>query len=222
MGIGHLAVGFAAKRASPAVPLALLLLAATLLDVLWGAFVLLGIEHARIVPGITAASPLDLYDYPLSHSLIGATLWSVLFAAALLLFGRGRGAILVAAGCVLSHWVLDVVSHRPDMPVGWRGPYLGLGLWNSVPATILVEEAMLAGGVVLYALTTAPRSRAGTFGLAALAVLLALLGAAGSLGPPPPGITPVAASNVGGLLLLLVAHAVDRARTVVAGTRPCE
>ena len=222
MGIGHLAVGFAARRVAPEVPLALLLLAATLLDVLWGTFVLLGVEHARVVPGITAASPLDLYDYPLSHSLIGAAVWSALAAALFLLVPRGRGAVLIVAGCVLSHWVLDVVSHRPDVPVGWRGPYLGLGLWNSVPATIAVEEAMLAAGVLLYARATAPRTRTGSWGLAALAIALAALGAAGSLAPPPPSITPVAASNVIGLLLLFFAHAVDRRRTAVAGADPCE
>ena len=219
MGIGHLAVGFAARRAAPAVPLAVLLLAATLLDVLLGAFLLLGLEHARIVPGVTAASPIDLYDYPFSHSLVAAALWSVLFAALFSLYRRNRGAALIAAACVLSHWVLDVISHRPDVPVALHGPFLGLGLWNSVPATIVVEEGMLAAGVVLYLRGTTAKNRGGTWGLGALVALMAVLGAAGYLGPPPPNITPVAVANVASVLLLLVVHAVDRQRTA-AGVVP--
>lgn len=213
MGIGHVAVGFAAKRAAPGVPVAVLVLAATLLDVLLGAFLLLGVEHARVVPGITAASPLDLYDYPLSHSLGGAALWAALCAVVFLLFRGGRAGALVVAGCVLSHWVLDVVSHRPDVPVGWRGPYLGLGLWNSLPATIAVEEILLVAGVTLYASSTRPRARGASWGLAAFAILIAALGVAGYLAPPPPGITPVAVSNVASVVFLVLLHAIDRRRT---------
>ena len=212
MGIGHLAVGFAAKRAAPSLPLAVLLLAATLLDVLWSVFLLTGVEHARIVPGITAASPLDLYDYPLSHSLAGAALWTALAVALLLLFRRERRAAAVVAACVLSHWALDVISHRPDVPLGWHGPYLGLGLWSSVPASIAVEEIMLAIGVALYLRSTSAAGRAGIWGLAALVLVLAALGALGYLAPPPPGIAPVAMGNLAALLFLLLAHAVDRRR----------
>jgi membrane-bound metal-dependent hydrolase YbcI (DUF457 family) len=212
MGIGHLAVGFAAKRAAPAVPLLVLLLAATFLDVLWSSFILLGVEHARIVPGITAASPLDLYDYPVSHSLVASLLWTGLAAATFLALRRDRAAAALVGACVLSHWLLDVVSHRPDVPVGWHGPYLGLGLWSSVPASIAVEEAMLAAGVLLYLRATRPRNRAGSWGLGALAIALAGLGVAGYLAPPPPGIVQLAVGNLAFLLLLLAAHAVDRQR----------
>jgi membrane-bound metal-dependent hydrolase YbcI (DUF457 family) len=215
MGIGHLAVGFAAKRAAPSVPLAILLLAATLLDVLWGSFVLAGLEHARVVPGITAASPLDFYDYPVSHSLLAAALWTALCGAAFLALRRDRVGAIAVGACVLSHWVLDVISHRPDVPVGWHGPYLGLGLWNSVPASIAVEELMLAAGLLLYLRATRARSRGGTWGLAALTAVIASLGAAGYLSAPPPGILPVAASNLAGALLVLVVHAIDRQRPPV-------
>src|SRR5438270_3285539 len=132
MGVGHLAVGFVAKRVSPRTPLAVLMLAAVALDALWATFVLLGLEHARIVPGITAASPLDLYDYPISHSLLTSVLWASAFAAIVQAVLRDRAAAVIAFACVLSHWLLDLVSHRPDLPVGLHGPYLGLGLWRSV------------------------------------------------------------------------------------------
>jgi|ERR1700682_1264847 len=218
MGVGHLAVGFAAKRIAPGVPLALLLVAATLLDILWSTFILLGLEHARIVPGITAAAPLELYDYPISHSLVGTGLWMLVAGGIFFLVARDRRAAMVVALCVLSHWVLDVVSHRADVPVGWRGPYLGLGLWNSVPATIAVEESMLVLGIVVYMRVSIARSPAGTWGLGALALLLCVLGAGAYLGRPPPDITTLAAGNLAGSLLVLAAHAVDRRRMpVIAG-----
>jgi hypothetical protein len=216
MGIGHLAVGFAAKRAAPTVPLVVLLLAATFLDVLWSSFILLGVEHARIVPGITAASPLDLYDYPVSHSLVATLLWTGLGAAAFLAVRRDRATAALVGACVLSHWLLDVVSHRPDVPVGWHGPYLGLGLWSSVPASIAVEEAMLVAGVLLYLRATRPRNRVGSWGPGALAIAIAGLGVAGYLAPPPPGVVQLAAGNLALLLLLLAAHAVDRQRAAPA------
>jgi len=212
VGIGHLAVAFAAKRAVPRAPLALLLFAATLPDVLWGTLVLSGVERARIVPGITAASALDLYHYPYSHSLAACVLWAALAAAAVFLFARDRALALLVAACVLSHWVLDVISHRRDVPVGLHGPYLGLGLWNSVSASIAVEESMLAIGLMLYVRATVAKSPAATWGLAALALLFAGLGVAGYLAPPPPAIAPVAASNLAGVLFVLAAHAIDRRR----------
>ncbi|MGZ6125184.1 MAG: hypothetical protein ACXWLR_09505 [Myxococcales bacterium] len=105
-----------------------------------------------------------------------------------------------------------MISHRPDVPVGWHGPYLGLGLWNSVPASIAVEEAMLAAGVLLYARATRARNRIGSWGLAAICAVRALLGAAGYLGPPAPGIEALAVGNLAGALMVLIAHAIDRRR----------
>ena len=210
MGIGHLAVGFAAKRAVPRVQLSVLLLAALFADGLWGFFVLLGLEHLRIEPGITAASPFDLYDFPISHSLLGGILWALVLGGIFFAIKRYRAGALAVGLVVLSHWVLDVVAHRPDMPVFLNGPYLGLGLWNSVPATIVVEEAMLAIGVVLYLRAT----RGGAvWGLAALVAVLAVMGAAGYLGPPPPGVRPVAISNLGlTVAIFFVGGAIDRRR----------
>ncbi len=216
MGVGHLAVGFAAKRAAPRAPLSLLLLGAVLLDALWSTFVLLGIEHARIVPGITAASPLDLYDYPISHSLLTAVLWASGFALTVYAVLRDRAAAGIAWACVLSHWILDFVSHRPDVPVGLHGPYLGLGLWSSLPATVAVEELMLAAGAFLYLRSTTPRSAGARWGAIALIAVMLVLGAAGYLGSPPPSISAVAVSNVAVLVLLLAAHAIDTRRTPAA------
>ncbi|TMA25989.1 MAG: hypothetical protein E6J78_15295, partial [Deltaproteobacteria bacterium] len=177
----------------PQLPLWLLLLAPMFVDLLWGIFVLMGIEHARVRPGITAASPFEFYDYPISHSLLGGILWALLFGGSYFLIRRYRAGAVMLGLLVVSHWVLDVISHRPDVPVLPNGPYLGLGLWNSVPATILTEEAMLAIGAALYLRATRSGGTASTIGLWAMFALFAVIGVAGTLGPPPPSITPVAA-----------------------------
>src|SRR6188472_351869 len=119
MFIGHFAVAFAAKRAAPAVSLGTLFLACQFADLLWPNLVLAGVEHLAIAPGITAVTPLDFQSYPYSHSLLALAIWAALAAVVYKLF-RGAtplGALLVVAGLVLSHWVLDVISHRPDMPI---------------------------------------------------------------------------------------------------------
>jgi len=213
MGIGHFALGFAAKRAVPQLPLWLLLLAPMFVDLLWGIFVLMGIEHARVRPGITAASPFEFYDYPISHSLLGGILWALLFGGSYFLIRRYRAGAVMLGLLVVSHWVLDVISHRPDVPVLPNGPYLGLGLWNSVPATILTEEAMLAIGAALYLRATRSGGTASTIGLWAMFALFAVIGVAGTLGPPPPSITPVAALGpILAAVLIPWASAVDSRR----------
>jgi hypothetical protein len=213
MGIGHLALGLAAKRAVPRVSLAWLLLATQFVDVLWGIFVLLGIEHARIRPGITAASPFEFYDYPITHSLLGGILWALIFGGAFFIFRRYRAGAVMLGLLVLSHWVLDVISHRPDVPVLPNGPYLGLGLWNSIPATIAVEETMLVIGVALYLRATRSGGAASTVGLWAMFALFAAIGVVGTIAPPPPSMTPVAATGpVLAAILIPWAHAVDSRR----------
>ena len=150
MFIGHIAVALAGKRMAPSVSLATWLASVQLVDLLWPLFLLTGLEHVRVAPGITRFTPLDFYDYPITHSLIGAVCWAVLFGGGWMIVRRNtRVAALLAAG-VVSHWVLDAISHRPDMPVLPHGPYVGLGLWNSVAATLLVELTMFAGAIAVY------------------------------------------------------------------------
>jgi membrane-bound metal-dependent hydrolase YbcI (DUF457 family) len=165
MFIGHLAVGFAGKRATPRVPLWTLLLAAELPDVLWCVFLLVGIEHMRIQPGITKVNPLDLYDFPWSHSLLMDAVWGGVIGGIYYLWRRyARGAWLLFAA-VLSHWLLDFASHRPDMPLApGVHRYFGLGLWNSVIGTLAVEGLLWVVGVFLYLRATRARGRAGVYG----------------------------------------------------------
>jgi hypothetical protein len=212
MFVGHYAAGFLGKRAAPRVGLGWLLLAATLMDLLWAAFLLLGLEHARIVPGFTAANPLDLYDYPWSHSLLLGFGWSALAAAGWWLWRRDARGAAVLGAVVFSHWLLDLASHLPDLPL-WPGGgrRMGLGLWGSVTATVVVEGGLWLLAVVLYARGTRARDRVGSVGLWAFVALLSAA-YAGSFGGAPPSVQAIAGTNLTTALLLLWAAWFDRHR----------
>lgn len=188
MFIGHLAVGFASKRFAPKTSLGTLIAAAVLPDLLWPVFVLMGWEQVRIEPGNTAFTPLNFVSYPISHSLVAAIGWATLFAMLYYVFSRYRaGAVLIWVG-VVSHWVLDWITHRPDMPLYPGGPRLGLGLWNSVAATVIVEGLIYAAGVWIYVRVTRAKDRVGRWGLWAYVVVVALLYVANILNPPPTSV----------------------------------
>ena len=193
MFTGHFAVGFAAKKAAPKTALPALLAAALFLDILWPPLVLIGIEHVRIAPGFTAVSPLDLYDYPYSHSLVGALVWSAAFGLVYFIMRRYSRGAWVLGLTVFSHWVLDFISHSPDMPLapGIEGKY-GLGLWNSVAGTAAVEMSLFLVGVALYFSATTALDRKGKFGLWAMAGLLFVLQLASYSGSPPPSVSAMA------------------------------
>ena len=213
MFIGHYAVGFAAKRLEPRLSLPVLLAAPQLLDLLWPVFVLAGVEHVEIAPGDTAFTPLRFVSYPWSHSLLMAVVWGAAFGAVVRVRGGSmRGAAIVAA-VVVSHWVLDFATHRPDMPV-WPGggPMLGLGLWRSVPGTLIVEIAMYAAGVALYATATRAKDRTGTWAFVGLVAFLFAAYIGNVLGPPPPSATAVAASALALWLIPLWGVWIDRHR----------
>jgi hypothetical protein len=207
MFIGHFALGFAAKRAAPRVSLAALCAAAQTADLLWPIFVAAGIEQVRIDPGNTAVTPLDFVSYPYSHSLLFLCIWGVVFAAA-----YSRTSLLIF-GLVVSHWVLDFVTHRPDMPLYPGSPRFGLGLWSSIAATVAVELPMYAAGLWIYARATRPRDAKGRWGFWTLAAFLTIVYIANILGPPPPSVTALWVSAiVGGLVLLVWIWWVDRHR----------
>jgi len=203
MFIGHFALGFAAKRAAPRLSLAALFAAAQLADVIWPFLLAAGVEQVRIQPGITAFTPLDFISYPYSHSLLALVLWGLLFGGACAVVVRDRRVMLVVAALVVSHWVLDWITHRPDMPLYPGGPNAGLGLWNSIPGTIAVEVAMFAVGVWMYAQATRPRDAIGRRAFAAFVGFL-LAAYFGSMGPPPPGIAAIVVAAIAGAAVILV------------------
>lgn len=200
MFVGHLAVALASKPVAPRVPLALAVAAAFGLDLLWPLLLLLGLESVRVSPGDTAFTNLAFESYPWSHSLLLAIAWSIV--AALLawrVLGHRRAGVVVGA-LVLSHWFLDALTHRPDLPLWPGGPVLGLGLWNSIAGTIAVEGALLIGAVWIYLQGTAARDRTGRWGLAALLLVATTIWITQPWSPPPPSSTAVA---IGALALWL-------------------
>jgi hypothetical protein len=176
MFLGHYAVALAAKKAAPKTSLGTLFLSVQFLDLLWPILLLLGVEHVRIDPGNTAFTPLDFYDYPITHSLTTVIGWSLAFGLIYFAMRRyKRGAWILGLG-VLSHWVLDFVSHRPDLPIFPGGETnAGLGLWNSVPATILAESTLFIVGLILYLRATSASNRIGRYAFWAFIVFSVLL-----------------------------------------------
>jgi membrane-bound metal-dependent hydrolase YbcI (DUF457 family) len=218
MFIGHFALGFAAKKAMPKTALPTLFAAAVLADVLWPIFLALGIEQVVIDPGNTVMTPLDFVSYPWSHSFVMLMIWGAVFGG--VYFARtkdARGAVILAA-LVESHWFLDFITHRPDMPLYPGGPKFGLGMWNSPVVAIAVELAMFAVGVVIYARATRPRDGAGKWGfwLLVLLFLAAYLGDA-MTGTPPPSVQAIwIGALVATAVTLLLARWVDRHREPIA------
>src|SRR4051812_46064322 len=141
MFLGHFGIALAAKKVAPRPSLGALLTAALLVDGIWPLFLLLGWEKVEIVPGITAVTPLDFVSYPYTHSLVAGLLWGALLGGAYFLRARDRTGALWIGLLVVSHWVLDFVAHRADLPLWPGSPRFGLGLWYSLPATLVVEFA---------------------------------------------------------------------------------
>jgi hypothetical protein len=133
MFAGHFGVGFGLKRWAPALSLGTLFLAAQWVDLVWPTLLLLDLEHVRNEPGATKLTPLDFYDYPLTHSLLAACLWAVGFALGYGLLSRSKWAAGVCAFGVISHWGLDLLVHRPDLLLV-PGGELRLGLGGGTPS----------------------------------------------------------------------------------------
>jgi hypothetical protein len=150
MFIAHFGVALAAKKAAPEASLGTLVFAAQFADLAWPIFLLCGWEQVRIVPGDTRLTPLEFTSYPYSHSLVADLLWGVALGLVYFAFRRDPRSALIAAVCVPSHWVLDYIAHRPDLPIIPGGPVYGLGMWNSLPLTLAVEFALFAAGIAVY------------------------------------------------------------------------
>jgi len=188
MFVGHLALALASKRAQPTISLGWFVAAVTMADLIWPVLLIAGVEHVRIAPGATVFTPLVFDSYPWSHSLLTLMLWGLALAA----FARWRAKATPAQGVLLavlvvSHWVLDWITHAPDMPF-WPGgsPRVGLGLWNSIGGTLVIEGAIWIAGLALY---LRGRRAAGPMGLVAFwafVVISTAMWVSGPWSPPPP------------------------------------
>ena len=214
MFLGHYALAFGAKRIAPAVSLGTLFMACQFADLLWPTLLVLGFERVEIDPGNTLVTPLNFISYPYSHSLVMLVVWSVVFA---LLYRAIRGpqpvAMATVGALVLSHYVLDLITHRPDLPITIGGARkIGLGLWNFPGTTLAIESAMFLSGALMYVTATRERDRTGKIGLWMLIAVLAAIYFAALYGPPPPNARAVAIAGHLSWLFVLWAYWVDRHR----------
>lgn len=186
MFVGHYGPSFLGKAIQKSIPLWQLFLAVQLLDVIWSVFVLLGIEKVRIVPGITASNPLDLYYMPYTHGLDTALFWSILAALSFRVLRQADWhASVVIGAAVFSHWLLDLIVHRPDLPLYDDTRKVGLGLWNFPIVAFALESAFLFGGMYVYMKQAGRAARSSApafliFGMAMLAIQAFVF-----FGPPP-------------------------------------
>jgi membrane-bound metal-dependent hydrolase YbcI (DUF457 family) len=214
MFVGHLAVAFAAKKVEPRAPLWALVAATMGVDLLWPLLLLTGLEVVRIDPGNTAFTPLAFDSYPWSHSLAMALVWSVLAGVAAYVAWRRRPVAWLIAAVVCSHWVLDFITHRPDLPLWPGGPRVGLGLWNSIPASLIVEGGLSAAAIWYYARGTRAADRVGRWALWALVALTGVIWVSQPWSPPPPSATAVGATGLALWLWPAWAAWIDRHRLV--------
>jgi hypothetical protein len=221
MFLGHFGLGFAGKRVAPALSLGALFLAVQWADLLFWVLALAGIEHFRIDPGNTRMTPMDFSDYPYSHSLVALLLWGLLIGGLYGLLRKNRAAALVCAAGVVSHWLLDALVHRPDMPL-WPvpgaggGPKVGLSIWNHPALTVILELLVYGLGIAVYVRTTRATDRTGTWALWSLIVFLFAAWVASVLGPPPPSERAVEWTGLAMWLFVPWGYWIDRHRVIVA------
>ncbi|OGU80891.1 MAG: hypothetical protein A2W11_06585 [Ignavibacteria bacterium RBG_16_35_7] len=203
MFIGHLGAGFAAKSVDKKISLGTLFLASQFIDLLWPILLLLGLESVKIESGDTVVTPLNFISYPISHSMLGVIFWGILFGIVYYLGKKNlRGSILLGA-LVFSHWLLDLLTHRPDLQLfPWSDYKVGLGLWNSFLGTVIVEGLIFALGVFIFYKVCNLQSKSKIILFWSLVIFLAAVYVMNLFGPPPPSEEPIAIVGLSQWLLI--------------------
>jgi FtsH-binding integral membrane protein len=216
MFLGHYGVGFASKKIEPRASLGTYIMAAVFLDLLWPIFLLIGLEHVKIEPGNTLVTPLNFYDYPYSHSLLMSVVWSVLFGAVYYLIKKDRKISVILGICVFSHWILDFIVHRADLPLApGVETFFGLGLWNSLPATLIVELLIFFVGLYLYLKATKSKNNVGHIFLWSFIILLLLIYMLNLFsGSEPPNENVISISALGQWLFVAWGYWIDKNRII--------
>jgi len=216
MFIGHFGVGLGAKKIISKTSLGTIFLASQFIDLLWPLFLLLGIEHVKIDPGNTVVTPMNFIYYPFSHSLIGVLIWAILFAGIYFLIKKDIKVALWLGILVTSHWILDLLTHRPDLPLLFNNETMvGLGLWNSFIGTIIIEGSIFAVGIYFYLKVTSSKNRTGNIAFWSLIGFLIIIYISNLFGPPPPSEEPIGYIGLSQWLLVAWAYWIDKNRSVV-------
>lgn len=216
MFIGHFGIGFGAKKFAPTLSLGVLFIAAQFLDLLWPTLLLLDLEHVTIAPGTTEFTPLDFIDYPISHSLVTVAGWGFLLGILAWLYMKKLKYLYIIFLCVVSHWFLDLIVHRPDLPlIPGDSTRLGFGLWNYPVVSMTIESVIFLAGVYLYYRSTSAKNSFGTYGLIGLVAFLMLIQVANMLGPPPPSVTAIAWAGQLQWIFVILAFFIDKNRMVL-------
>lgn len=216
MFIGHFGVGLAAKKIDSKPSLGTLFLASQFIDLLWPLFLLMGIEKVQIEPGNTAMTPLNFISYPYSHSLFGVFVWAILFGAVYFMLKKNFRTSFLLGLLVLSHWILDLLTHRPDLQLlPWSDLKVGFGLWNSLILTIIVEGLIFILGSYFYLSATKSENRKGKYGLWSLLIFLTLIYVMNIVGPPPTDTNAIAVVGLFQWLLVAWGYWIDRNRSTV-------
>lgn len=217
MFIGHFGTGLAAKKIDNKISLGTLFLASQFIDLLWPFFLLFGLETVKIEPGNTAFTPLNFISYPYSHSFFGVLIWSILFGAVYFAFRKNIKGALLLAGLVMSHWILDLVTHRPDLQlIPWNDLKVGFGLWNSIIFTVMIEGMIFCIGSYLYIKATKEKNKKGNIGLWGLIIFLVMIYLMNIFGSPPPSEQAIAYVGLFQWLIIVWGYWIDRNRIVVS------
>lgn len=213
MFIGHFGVGFISKKIDAKPSLGTYFLASQFIDLLWPLFLLLGIEHVNIDPGNTAFTPLDFIYYPFTHGFVSVLIWSVLFAGVYYFLKKDKRSSIILGLVVMSHWFLDLLTHRPDLPLTWWSDFkVGLGLWNSVLLTVIVEGALFLGAVYIYLNFTKAKNKIGSIGTYSLVAFLIVVYVMNLIGPPPPNEQAIGFAGLSMWLIVVWGYWIDRNR----------
>lgn len=213
MVIGHYALGFAGKKISKGPSLGTMFMAVQWPDLVWPVLVLMGVEKVTIEPGNTEMTPLNFVSYPWSHSMLMAMGWGILFGFIYYARTKNRNASLLLFFLVFSHWVLDWISHRPDMPLTpFTELKVGLGLWNNKWAAAVIEALLFVMGIVIYTKVTKAKNKTGRWALWGLVAFLFLIYSMSVLGPPPEKVSMIAWTDMAQWLLVAWGYWVDKNR----------
>jgi FtsH-binding integral membrane protein len=213
MFLGHYGAGLSFKKAAPPISLGLFFIAVQFLDLLWPTFLLLHIEHVQITTDKSQPIPLVFTDYPYSHSLLMALLWSALFLVVYWLATKNLRQAVILGLAVFSHWVLDLIVHLPDLPLyPGSSVKLGLELWRFPVVTAVIEGLIFFFGLFLYFKSTKAKNKTGSIVFWVLVILLLVSHIANLFSPPPPSVEAIAWAGQAMWLFVLLAFWADKNR----------